>query len=242
MSTTGDALPITAPVPTTDDQWVQWALTVFGGNHARASAAAAAAAEARRSGASSDDLFAAAQTAYNAPPPGMTAAVSTSAPLAPEQVVFKDTTARVIRPTGRNVLGLAVAAILLTGIVDVIARFQSNDIAPVILVLALVLGVWYALSLRSSVRVVGGTVAVQGMLHRRVFRRIDVRQVTVQPRSRQLGLPNGLIRGQFLVSFVSEDFSHLFELRQGAWTRADIDRIGAAIGVDVVINSNPSIT
>ncbi len=237
MSTTGDALPITAPVPTTDDQWLQWALTVFGGNHARASAAAAAAAEARKAGASSDALFAAAKAAYDNP-----LERAAPAPLVPEQVVFKDTTARVIRPTGRSVLGLAVAAILLTGIIDVFARFESNYIAPVILVLALILGVWYALSLRSSIRVVGGTVAVQGVLHRRVLRRLDVRQITVQPRSRQGGVANGPLRGQFLACFVGDDFSHLFELRQGAWTRADIDRIGAAIGVDVVSDTTPSVT
>jgi hypothetical protein len=237
VSTTGNAPPITTTVPTTDDQWLQWALSVFGRNHARAAAAAAAAAEARRAGASSDSLFAAAQAAYSNPPAGATAA-----PLVPEEVVFKDPTARVIRPTGRNALGLAVAALLLAGIIDVLARFESNSIAPVILVLALVLGAWYALSLRSSIRVVGGTVAVQGMLHRRVFRRIDVRQITVQPRSRQVGMANGPLRGQFLVSFVGDDFSHLFELRQGAWTRSDIERIGAAIGVDVVNDTTPSVT
>ncbi|MGA7988590.1 MAG: hypothetical protein WCB51_09355 [Candidatus Dormiibacterota bacterium] len=240
MSTTGAALPITTTVPTTDEQWLQWALTVFGGNHARATAAAAAAAEARRAGASSDALFAAAHAAYNKP-----LAAATAAPVMPAKVMFKDAGARVIRPTGRSALGLTVAAILLAGIIDVFARFESNDIAPAILVLALVFGGWFALSLRSRVRIIGDTVAVQGMLHRRVFRRIDVRQITVQPRSRQWyqwGGPNGPVRGQFLVSFVDEDFAHPFELRQGAWTRADFDRIGAAIGVDVVIDSNPSIT
>lgn len=240
MSTTEDAFPLTATVPSTDDQWLQWALTVFGGNHARASAAAAAAAEARRAGASSDDLFAAAQAAYNNPLAG-----ATPAPIVPERVVFKDATARVIRPTGRSALGLTVAAILLAGIIDVFARFDSSYIAPAILVLALILGGWFALSLRTSVRIAGGTVAVQGLLHRRVFRRLDVRQITVEPRSRQWGqrgLPNGPIRGQFLASLVGDDFSHLFELRQGAWTRADIDRIGAAIGVDVVNESTPSVT
>jgi hypothetical protein len=243
VSTTGDALPITAAAgPATDDQWLQWALTVFGGNHARAAAAAAAAAEARQAGASSDDLFAAAQAAYNNPLAGAAPAGATETPLVPEQVIFKDPTARVIRPTGRSALGLAVAGILLAGIIDVLARFHSSSIAPVILVLALVLGVWYALSLRSSIRIVGGTVAVQGMVHRRIFRRLDVRQITVQPRSRQLGVANGPLPGQFLASFVGSDFSHLFELRQGAWTRADIERIGAAIGVDVVDDTTPSVT
>lgn len=237
MSTTGDALPITTAMPTTDDQWLQWALSVFGGNHARATAAAAAAAAARKSGASSDVLFAAAQAAYSKPLAGATAAPPVRA-----EVVFKDEAARVIRPTGRNALGLSVAAILLAGIIDVFARFHSSYVAPVILVVALVLGVWYALSLRTSVRVLGGTVAVQGMLFRRVFRRIDVRQVTIQPRSRQLGMANGPLRGQFLASLVGDDFSHLFELRQGAWTRSDIDRIGAAIGVDVVSDTTPSVT
>jgi hypothetical protein len=237
VSTSGDGLPVTTAVPTTDDQWLQWALSVFGGNHARAAAAAAAAAEARKAGASSDALFAAAQAAYNNPLAGAAAA-----PLVPEQVVFKDATARVVRPTGRSALGLSVAAVLLAGIVDVLARFHSDYVAPVILVLALVLGVWYALSARSSVRVLGGTVAVQGMLHRRLFRRIDVRQITVQPRARQGGMSNGPLRGQFLASFVGDDFSHLFELRQGAWTRSDIERIGAAIGVDVVSDTTPSVT
>ena len=34
---------------------------------------------------------------------------------------------------------------------------------------AVIMGVWYALSLRSSVRVLGPTVSVQGVLHRREF-------------------------------------------------------------------------
>jgi hypothetical protein len=50
------------------------------------------------------------------------------------------------------------------------------------------------------------------------------------------------MRGQFLASFVGDDFGHLFELRQGAWTRKDIDRIGSAIGVQVVDDAMPSIT
>jgi hypothetical protein len=223
-------------VPTTDDQWLQWALSVFGGNHARASAAAAAAAEARRAGASSDVLFAAARAAYTDPLAGAAAA-----PPVPAQVVFKDTTARVIRPTGRSVLGLTVAAILIAGIVDVFARFQSSYVAPVILGLALVLGIWYALSLRCSVRVVGATVAVQGALHRQGFRRMDIRQITVRPRISRFGMSNDPIRGQFLASLTGENFAHLADLSQRPWTRADIARIAAAIGVDVVNETTPAI-
>jgi hypothetical protein len=50
------------------------------------------------------------------------------------------------------------------------------------------------------------------------------------------------MRGQFLASFVGEDFTHLFELRQGAWTRADVDRIGSAIGIQVIDDATPSVT
>ena len=237
MSTTGDALPVGGAFPNSDEQWRQWALTVFGGNHARAAAAAAAAAAARSAGASSDDLFAAARAAYDDPP-----AASTGAALQPSMLAFTDTTARVVRPTGRNALGFSVAGILLVGIVDVFARLESTYVAPAILVAAVALGVWYALSCRCSVRVEGSGVTVQGMLHRRAFPRLDVRQLTVQPRSRQFGVSNGPLRGQFLASFAGDDFSHLFELRQGAWTRSDIDRIGAALGVDVVDDPTSSIT
>jgi hypothetical protein len=240
VATTGDALPITETMPTTDDPWLQWALSVFGGNHVRASAAAAAAAQARGAGASSDDLFAAARAAYNNPP-----AAAVEARVETANVAFAATRDRVLRPTGRSTLGLSVATILLAGIVDVVARFHSEFIAPVILVLALVLGVWFALSLRSSVRIAGAQIVVQGFLQRRVLSRIDIRQITIQPRSHQvfqLVGRNGPMRGQFLASFVGDDFSPLFELRQGAWTRPDIEKIGAAIGVDVVDDSTPSIT
>jgi hypothetical protein len=237
VATTEDALPIAGTTPNTDDQWMQWALSVFGGNHARAAAAAAAAAAARGAGASGDDLFAAAQAAYNNPP-----AAAIAARVVNTDVAFAATPDRVLRPTGRSSLGLAVAALLLAGIVDVVARFQSETVAPVILVLALVLGVWFALCLRSSVRIAGAQVVVQGVLHRRVLQRIDIRQIAVQPRARQFSMSNSALRGQFLASFVGDDFSHLFELRQGAWSRADIERMGAAIGVDVVDDSTPSVT
>jgi hypothetical protein len=237
VATTGDALPAPGALPYSEDQWRQWALTVFGGNHARASAAATAAAAARSAGASSDDLFAAARAAYNGP-----LATSTVAAPMPSNAAFADTTAHVVRPTGRSALGLSVAGILVVGIADVIARLASSYVAPVILVAALALGAWYALSLRCSVRIIGLGVSVQGLLHRRAFRRQDVRQITVQPRSRQLGMRNSALRGQFLASFVGDDFSHLFELRQGAWTRHDIERIGAALGVDVVEDPTPSVT
>lgn len=237
MSTTRDALPATGDRPNSEDQWRQWALTVFGGNHARASAAATAAAAARRAGASNDDLFAAARAAYNDAP-----AISAVAPATQSNVALADTAARVVRPTGRNGLGLSVAGILVVGIADVFARLASNVVAPVILVIALILGAWYALSLRCSVRIAGSAVSAQGPLHRRAFRRLDVRQITVQPRSRQLGMRNSALRGQFVASFVGSDSSHLFELRQGAWTHHDIERIGAALGVDVVDDTTPSVT
>ena len=64
MSTLGDSVPLVNADASTDAEWKQWALAVFGGNEARATAAAHAAAAARSAGATSDALFAAARAAY----------------------------------------------------------------------------------------------------------------------------------------------------------------------------------
>ena len=238
MSTAGDALPLAGTAPNTDAQWKQWAVAVFGGNEIRATAAAQAAAAARRAGASSDELFAAAREAYNTATLPAGAVGGTSSSAAP-RAASPDS---VVRPSGRGILGVSLVGILVAGIGAVIVRTGVASVVPVIGVAAVVMAIWYALSLRSSVRIAGDSVYVQGVLHRREFRRLDVRQITVQPRSRQLGVINGPMRGQFLASFVGEDFRHLFELRQGAWTRADVDRIGAAIGVQVIDDATPSVT
>jgi hypothetical protein len=226
------------PDPNSEDQWKRWALTVFGGNESRATAAAQAAAAARSSGASSDALFAAARDAYNnATIPASAAGVISSA-----TGPHADAIDCAVRPSGRGALGLILLGILVVGIGAVILRSGTGSVVPVISFAAVVMAIWYALSLRSSVRIVGPSVVVQGVLHRREFRRLDVRQITVQPRSRQFGWVNGPMRGQFLASFVGDDFAHLFELRQGAWRRADIDRIGSAIGVQVIDDQTPSVT
>lgn len=238
MSTAEDALPSGSPDPNTDAQWKQWALAVFGGNEIRAAAAAQAAAAARRAGASSDELFATAREAYNNATLPARAIGGTSSPAGPHT----DAADCVVRPSGRGILGLSLVVILVAGIGAVSVRSRTASVIPVIAFAAIVMAIWYALSLRSSVRIAGDSVYVQGVLHRREFRRLDVRQITVQPRSRQLGIINGLMRGQFLASFVAGDFAHLFELRQGGWTRADIDRIGSAIGVQVIDEVTPSIT
>jgi hypothetical protein len=230
MSGTGDARPLSSADPASDDQWKQWALSVFGGNEARATAAAQAAASARSAGASSDDLFAAARAAYNNLGTG------------PSAVAIAGAHDAVIRPSGRRVLAFTLAGILIVGTAAVIARSGSGSVIPVIGAAVVIMGVWYGLSARSNVRVAGPTITVQGVLHRRVFERLDVRQITVQPRAKELGAPNGRLRGQFLASFVAGDFSHLFELRQGAWTRSDIDKIGAAIGVQVEDDAQASVT
>ena len=65
MSTLGDSPPLASPDASTDAQWKQWALAVFGGNEPRATAAAQAAAVARRAGATGDAVFAAARAAYD---------------------------------------------------------------------------------------------------------------------------------------------------------------------------------
>jgi hypothetical protein len=213
MSGTGDARPLSSADPASDDQWKQWALSVFGGNEARATAAAQAAASARSAGASSDDLFAAARAAYNNLGTG------------PSAVAIAGAHDAVIRPSGRRVLAFTLAGILIVGTAAVIARSGSGSVIPVIGAAVVIMGV-----------------TVQGVLHRRVFERLDVRQITVQPRAKELGAPNGRLRGQFLASFVAGDFSHLFELRQGAWTRSDIDKIGAAIGVQVEDDAQASVT
>jgi hypothetical protein len=238
MSTAGDGLPLAGLDPNTDAQWKQWALSVFGGNEVRATAAAQAAAAARRAGASSDELFAAAREAYN----GATLPASAMSGTPSSAGLHADASDCIVRPSGRSILGLSLVGILIAGIGAVIVRSGVASVIPVIAFAAVVMAIWYALSLRSSVRIAGDSVSVQGVLHRRAFRRLDVRQITVQPRSRQLGVVNGPMRGQFLASFVGEDFTHLFELRQGAWTRADIDRIGSAIGVQVVDDAAPSVT
>jgi hypothetical protein len=230
MSSTGDVLPLTSGAPATDDQWKQWAVSVFGGNEARATAAAHAAALARSAGASSDELFAAARAAYDNPGPGATAAAIAGAHDA------------VIRPSGRRILAFILVGILVASVPAVIARVGSGGAVLVIGAAAVIFIVWYALSIRSNVRVNGATITVQGVLHRRVFQVLDVRQITVQPRATELGARNGPLRGQFLASFIGSDFSHLFELRQGAWTRTDIDKIGAALGVQVVDDSETSVT
>jgi hypothetical protein len=146
------------------------------------------------------------------------------------------------QPRERLHLGITLIGILLVRIGAVLVRSGATSVVPVVGAAALIMGAWYALSLRSSVIIAGPTVRVQGVLHRREFRRLDIRQIAVQPRARQLGVINGPLRGQFLASFVGNDFAHLFELRQGAWTRTDIDRIGSAVGVLVVEDSTPSIT
>lgn len=234
---TADALPLGGVDAVTDDQWKQWALAVFDGNDARATAAALAAAAARRAGASSDDLFAAAQAAYN----NVASLSDAGRPMRPFAAPG-DVPACLVRPSGRRTLGLTLIGILVAGTLAVVLRSATGDVVPVFAAAAVIMGVWYALSLRSSVRIVGDNVYVQGVLHRREFHRLDVRQITVQPRARQLGMINGPMRGQFIASFVGDDFAHLFELRQGAWTRGDIDRIGSAIGVRVIEDAMPSVT
>lgn len=237
MSTLGDSLPSASANAPTDAEWKQWALSVFGGNEARATAAAQAASAARRAGATSDALFAAARAAYDATgspsPTDVALATPGSGGATPD---------RVVRPSGRGILGVSLVVILVAGIGSVIVRGGTDSVIPVVGAAAVIMGVWYALSLRSSVRVSGPTVSVQGVLHRREFPRLGIRQITVQPRAKQLGLVNSPLRGQFLASFVGNDFAHLFELRQGAWTRRDIDRIGSAIGVQVIDDSTPSVT
>ncbi len=239
MSTVGDSLPLPVARATTEDEWKQWALAVFGGNQARATAAAQAAAAARNAGASSDELFAVARAAYeNVGSLAGTDLLPTSPAGSGGEVA-----ACTVRPSGREILGATLIGILATGIVALIVRSGINSILPVVPAAAAIMGGWYALSLRSSVSITRSSVCVQGVLHRREFRRLDVRQITVQPRSPLFGLfTNGPMRGQFLASFVGDDFGHLFELRQGAWTRTDIDRIGSAIGVQVVDDATPSIT
>jgi hypothetical protein len=238
MSTVGDALPSGGPEENTDAQWKQWALAVFGGNDVRATAAAQAAAVARRAGASSDQLFASAREAYNTATLPETAIGKTASWAGPHT----NAADCIVRPSGRGILGLSLVGILVAGIGAVIVRSGIASVVPVIVVAAVVMAIWYGLSVRSSVRVAGDSVYVQGVLLRREFRRLDIRQITVQPRSRQLGMINGPMRGQFLASFVGEDFTHLFELRQGAWTRGDVDRIGSAIGVQVIDEATPSVT
>ena len=235
MSTLRDSVPLAGADASTDAAWKQWALSVFGGNEARATAAARAAAAARSAGASSDALFAAARAAYD------TADSPLGTDVSSPPAGASATTDCVVRPSGRGILGVSLVVILVAGIGSVIVRSGTGSVVPVVGAAAVVMGVWFALSLRSSVRVSGPTVFVQGVLHRREFPRLRVRQITVQPRARQFGLVNSPLRGQFLASFVGDDFAHLFELRQGAWTRTDIDRIGSAIGVQVIDDSAPSI-
>jgi hypothetical protein len=237
VSTLGDSAPLASADASTDADWKQWALAVFGGNEARATAAAQAAAAARRAGATSDALFAAARAAYDTA--GSPSWTDVSLPPAGSGGATADC---VVRPSGRGILGVSLVVILVAGIGSVIVRSGTGSVVPVVGAAAVIMGVWFALSLRSNVRVSGPTVSVQGVLHRREFPRLGVRQITVQPRARQLGLVNSPLRGQFLASFVGDDFAHLFELRQGAWTRTDIDRIGSAIGVQVIDDSAPSIT
>ena len=237
MSTIGDSAPSASADASTDAEWKRWALAVFGGNEARATAAATAAAAARRAGATGDALFAAARAAYDTA--GSLSGLDASVPPAGSGEASTDC---VVHPSGRGILVASLVVILIAGIGSVIVRSGTGSVVPVVGAAAVVMAAWYALSLRSTVRISGPTVFVQGVLHRREFPRLRVRQITVQPRARQLGLVNSPLRGQFLASFIGDDFSHLFELRQGAWTRADIDRIGSAIGVQVIDNSAPSIT
>jgi hypothetical protein len=239
VSTVGDPLPLPVASPTTEDEWRQWALAVFGGNQARATAAAQAAAAARNAGASGDELFAAARAAYE----NAGSLAGTDLFRASPAGSVGEATDCIVRPSGRGTLGATLIGILAAGIVALIVRSGISSVLPVVPAAAVIMGAWYALSLRSSVSITRSSVCVQGVLHRREFRRLDVRQITVQPRSPLFGpFTNSPMRGQFLASFVGDDFGHLFELRQGAWTRRDIDRIGSAIGVQVVDDTTPSIT
>ena len=235
MFTVGDSLPHAGAGAATEDEWKQWALVVFGGNEARATAAARAAAAARNTGASDDEVFAVARAAYDTLGLREGTDLSSASPAGARG----DATNCIVRPSGRGVLGVKLIGALVAGIVALIARSELSAVVPAVPAAAVIYGAWYAVSLRSSVTISERTVCVQGGLRRREFGRLDVRQITVQPRSRMFGL---FRNNQFLASFVADDFAHLFELRQGAWTRTDIDRIGTAIGVQVVDDLTPSIT
>ncbi len=149
MSTLGDSVPLVSTDASTDADWKQWALSVFGGNEARATAAAQAAAAARRAGATNDALFAAARAAYD------TAGSPTADVSLPPAGLGGATTDCVVRPSGRGILGVGLVVILVAGIGSVIVRSGTSSVVPVVGAAAVIMGVWFALSLRSSVRVLG---------------------------------------------------------------------------------------
>jgi len=226
----------TPTIPGSEDQWTEWALVVLGGNLSRAAAAGRAAVAAQSAGASADEAFAAAKSAY--------AAAHEPADLeggrdASPRAIHLDEAPSVLRPSGARRLGLSLLGALALGVLLSIAKYGTDGALPATVIAGGVFGVWYLLCLRPSVRVAGSSVTVQGPITRRELRRLDVRTIVVQPSTPWWNLAGGAGR-QFIASIVGEDSSTLFVLRQGAWTRADIDRVGAAIGVRVAESLEPS--
>ena len=211
------------------ERWQEWALAVFGGNQARAAAAARAARTAKIAGASADSVFAAARAAYDAEQPEAEGPANRAGAA----------TNVVLRPSGRRAFTIATLTTASSGVFGLVIRYGNNSFWFWMPATVLVVASWY-LALRSRVRIAGDRAIVQGLLRKREFSRLAVRQITVQPWNPSWYLSDPADNGKWTARFVANDFSTLFELRQGAWTRADIDAIGSAIGVRVVDDDTPN--
>jgi hypothetical protein len=79
----------------------------------------------------------------------------------------------------------------------------------------------------------GRTISVQGPIRRRRLDQLAVSEIVVQPWSPWWLARSPLVKPRFVATFLGDNASKLLEMRQGAWTAADMARIGSAIGVRV---------
>jgi hypothetical protein len=203
-----------------EEQWKDLALATLGGNELRASAAARAAAAAEAAGHSADESFDAARTAYQA----------AEAPAIP---IDDARPAIVVRPSGGKRFLLLVIGAVVLGVGASIARFGSDGLLPTIGASLGVGVLFYALWMRCRVVVEGRTISVQGPLRRRRLAQLSISEIVVQPWKPWWQIRSPLVKPWFAATFVAGNGSTLLEMPQGAWTAADITRIGTAIGVRV---------
>lgn len=212
--------PLTAA---TEEQWRQLALTTFGGNTLRAAAAARAAIHAQASGASADDAFTAASRAYAAPLTENNLGVLTKdhAPAVGGVV---------IRPSGGRALAATLASAIIAGAFTYIVRFRNSTLfVSLLAVCIIVYTVWLGVSLRASVLVQGESVTLRGLTRNTTLRRGDIDRIVVV---HDTGQWLHRRRPSFTVWLFGSE-STLAQIRQGAWTRPDVARLGASIGVRV---------
>lgn len=204
-----------------EEQWKDLALSTFGGNESRAEDAARAAMAAQSSGKSTDEAFSAARAAYQ----GGSSATNVA-------TVGDATT--VVRPTGgmRSLVRWVTAAVL--GALASYLRFGSQDLWLTIVIMVGVIAVVRVLAMRCRVTVTSATMIVQSSLLRRTLDRSAVQQLVVQPWSPWWRFSTvSLVPPPFVATFEGDAGTILLRMRQGPWTRKDMDRLGEAARVRV---------